>query len=129
VFGRVFARTTLDFNESWQGVLTHELFELLADPYVNRLVLGPRLWLVEVADPVESDAFNYPRTAADGSLVPISDFVTPAWYSKSARGPFDFRRHVKKRGQVLVDGYASYWTGFRWEQIFASKGGRKHERH
>lgn len=118
VYGRVFVRTTLDYGESWQGVFTHELFEMLADPYIDRLAKGKKLWLVEVADPVEDEAFNYPRRAADGSLVPISDFVTPAWYRKSGRGPYDFRRHVRRRGQVLKGGYASFWTGSNWGQIF-----------
>lgn len=118
VYGHVFARTTLDARESWQGCLTHELFEMLADPYIDRIAKGKRLWLVEVADPVESDRFNYGRRGADGSLVPISDFVTPAWYRSAGKGPFDFRRHVRRPGQLLRDGYASFWTGFKWEQVY-----------
>lgn len=118
VFARVFAADSVEYGDTWQGCLTHELFELLADPYVDRLALGKRLWLVEVADPVEDDRFNYPREAADGSLVPISDFVTPAWYRRNGHGPFDFRRYVKRPGQILPGGYVSYWTGHGWRQLY-----------
>jgi len=116
-FSKVFAADTVGYGETWQGCLTHELFEMLADPYIDRLTLSTRLWLVEVADPVEADAFNYTRTALDGSLVPISDFVTPAWYHKGAHKVYDFKRHVRKPFQILHRGYASYWENNAWHQL------------
>jgi len=116
-FSKVFAADTVGYGETWQGCLTHELFEMLADPYVDRLTLSTRMWLVEVADPVEADAFNYTRTALDGSLVPISDFVTPAWYHKGTHKVYDFKRHVRKPFQILHRGYASYWENNGWHQL------------
>lgn len=121
VYARVFVRTTLNWNVAWQAVFTHELFEMLADPYIDRLTLGPRLYLVEVSDPVEEDAFNYSLPDAGGNPTPISDFVTPAWYSKRTRGPFDFARHVAKRGEVLFGGYVSWWQDGAWHQAFGSR--------
>ena len=115
-FSKVFATDTVGYGETWQGCLTHELFEMLADPYVDRLTLSTRMWLVEVADPVEADAFNYTRIALDGSLVPISDFVTPAWYHKGTHKVYDFKRHVRKPFQILHRGYASYWDN-GWHQL------------
>src|SRR6266496_218740 len=35
---KVFARTDIDNGYSWQVTLTHELFEMLADPYTDRTV-------------------------------------------------------------------------------------------
>jgi hypothetical protein len=117
-YSKVFAASTVNNGESWQGCLTHELFEMLADPYINRMAFSNRMWLVEVADPVEADAYNYARHGADGSLVPISDFVTPSWYIPHSRAPFDFARHARKPLRLLPGGYVSYWD-VGWHQIFA----------
>lgn len=118
-YARVFAATSREYKCSWQSVLTHELFEMLADPWIDHFAQGWHLWLIEVADPVEDAQFDYFRRGADGKRVRISDFVTPAWYRRIAkRGPFDFGRHVKRKGQVLEGGYASFLTGDTWNFIF-----------
>lgn len=111
---RVFAAEGAAFNESWQLTFTHELFEMLADPWINHFAIwNNRTWLVEVADQVESGFYAYTING-----VVISDFVTPRWYNAKLRGPFDFTRHLKRAGQIGRHGYASYWTSGGWKQVF-----------
>jgi hypothetical protein len=110
-YARVFAKDALDSGYAWQAILTHELWEMLADPYANRYMKTNRWWLVEVADPVEDDAYNYSRPAADGSPVPISNFVTPRWYRRFAKPPYDFGGFVHFPQQILPGGYAAYYKG------------------
>lgn len=121
----VFARTGAEFNESWQLTFSHELFEMLVDPWINRLAQwNGRNWLVEVCDPPESGLYAY---FVDG--VAISDFITPRWYDRTLRGPFDFTRHLKRAGQIGKHGYASYLdpSAFGgWSQVFGFHAKRAH---
>lgn len=102
-------------DESWQLILTHELFEMLADPQANRYArYHDRTWLVEVGDPVESGFYAY----RIGGVV-ISDFILPAWYDAGATGPYDFAGALRRPGQVGRHGYASWRTDDgRWHQVF-----------
>lgn len=127
---KVFPQMSEDNGVSWQLVFTHELFEMLADPWVNRASLSkrtalmpPRWWLVEVADPVEDTAFTYTKPGISGTPVEISDFITPAWYGGAP--PYDFTGHVIRPLQILDGGYANYWMNGRWNNITvgASKWG------
>ena len=111
----VYAHTSALFNEAWSLVFTHELFEMLVDPWLNRFSLwNKRSWLVEDADPVESGFYAY---SING--VVISDFITPAWYGSiegKLAGPFDFTGGLKRAGQIGRHGYASYLNSGGWHQ-------------
>jgi hypothetical protein len=122
-YGKVFAVDSADDGANWQVVFTHELFEMLVDPYANRASLSKRFgkqharwWLTEVGDPVESDDYAYTRPSATGQPVFISDFITPAWYDKSSTR-YDFRGYVKRPTQLLPGGYANYWLNGRWNPV------------
>jgi hypothetical protein len=75
------------------SVISHEVLEMLADPWGNRFVPGPDIdtsnagrevfYLVEVCDPCENS--KYP---IDG--VQVSDFVRPSFYDRNGVAPFDF---------------------------------------
>lgn len=108
--------TTIESEDSWQVILTHELFEMLADPHVNRAIVTPdgdcgRTWSspcvfhwLETGDPVETH--HYYRPGLDGTPVPISDFVTERWWNpKAVRGQFDLMNLVHHPLQVLLGGY------------------------
>ena len=72
----------------WTVVLSHEILEMLADPYI---VTAPRYagsTLVEVCDPVEFVPYTI-----DG--VAVSDFVLPSWFQPRSQGPFDLQ-HVTR---------------------------------
>lgn len=111
---RVFAKTSSDFHEAWPLTFSHELFEMLVDPWINRQAQWHgRQWLVEVCDPPESGMYAY---FVDG--VPVSDFITPRWYDAKLRGPFDFTHGLRRSGQIGRHGYASFWAGSSWSQVY-----------
>jgi hypothetical protein len=81
---------------------SHEIAEMLADPYSNRTM---NRWLVEIADPVV--CCHYDLTLSDGNVVPVSDFVLPAWFKRKNRGPYDFINSlfIQEPFQFGPDGY------------------------
>ena len=103
----VFARTSLEDSVAVSEVITHELFEMLADPFINRAVRARgEWWLVEVSDPVVNDRWFYP--SATGKPVAIQSFVTPAWYG-TGKGPFDRNLKIRKPFQLRRGGYVAHW--------------------
>jgi len=102
---------------SWTITFTHELFEMLADPFIDRLSLaGSTPYLVEVGDPVESNQFAFTLKNTKGKDIKLSDFVYPQYYRPGAKGPYDFGHYVDRPLQLLMEGYISWWTPYGWEQ-------------
>lgn len=98
------AKTAQAHHEDWRLTASHELDEMLVDPFVDRkLWIKDKQWIVEVADPVESGADAYFK-----GNVPLSDFVTPAWFT-GGQGPYDFTGVLRKPGQLARGGYLSWW--------------------
>jgi hypothetical protein len=66
-----------DTGVPWTLAASHELFEMLVDPFAQTTTLATdgsgREWLDEVADPVE----DYSHSVRG---VVVSDFVYPAWF-------------------------------------------------
>ncbi len=115
--GKVFAKLDLQSGASWTVTLSHELLEMLADPWVNWCATGSdsRIYALEVCDAVEADELGY---TIDGVLV--SDFITPAWYEPTCADRLDFKQHVNKELELVLGGYISVFdpTG-GWTQINA----------
>lgn len=118
--GFVFARSDLQAGLKWTVTASHELLELLADPYVFSTVFvagqGFRhpatLLALEVADACEADQFAYnitvPPVAGQAAYdVAVSDFVTPAWFGAqpAADGKYSFMGHCTAPYQILSGGY------------------------
>jgi hypothetical protein len=104
--GFVFVHTALLADVSWQLVFTHELFEILGDPYANRgIVVRKTVYVVETADPVEDENYSYTRPSATGQPVVISDFVFENWFRKHSAWPYDFTHAARRPLQVLPGGY------------------------
>jgi hypothetical protein len=117
---KVFTKTDQQYGYSWTVTLSHELCEMLVDPWINQLaqVSDTDLYALEVGDPVEADDLGY---KIDGILV--SDFVLPYWFVPGAKGQFDFRGHCDRPLQVLPGGYMSVFvSGEGWTQIDANGG-------
>ncbi len=122
--GYVFCKTTIADGSLISTSASHELLEMLADPYANRAVavnVGGqiRIYALEVADPCEDDQFAY--KGADGILV--SDFVTPEYFDPRARGmKLDFCGHIQAPLQVLQGGFLPViLASGGWRQIVAGK--------
>jgi hypothetical protein len=97
--------------------LSHELLEMLADPWINWCAIGGdgQIYALEVADPVEADNLGY---EIDGVLV--SDFVTPAWFEPTEADRMDFKRHLSKAGELAPGGYISVLDPQKgWTQVTA----------
>ena len=115
--GKVFAKLDLQNRSSWTVTLSHELLEMLADPWINWCAMGSdgKIYALEVCDAVESDELGY---RIDGVLV--SDFITPAWYEPTSADRLDFRKHVSKELELPRGGYISTFDPTSgWSQVTA----------
>jgi len=102
----------VEADADWTIILTHELFEMLADPHIDRYAGASSkeypatvVYMLEVCDPVENDALAYTRQATDGTLIYISDFVTERWYSGKGGGKMDYTGHLKRAHSLYAGGY------------------------
>jgi hypothetical protein len=121
----VFAKTDIDNGYSWTVTFTHELFEMLADPFISLAAQtsNTQFYAYEVGDPVEADKYCYLRNDLHGRPVKISNFVTPAWFQPGLPGPFDHCKLLSKSLQLLSGGYVSIFTsGSGWSQRTLADG-------
>jgi len=125
---KVFAKTTMDAGEQWTVTASHELLEMLVDPFINLTVFlqnsafTGKLLPYEVCDAVQGDLCTYPISSADNIMV--SDFVTPAWF-EDFRQPnstrFDFKGLLTGPFQIYRGGYMSFFSvtaASGWQQTF-----------
>jgi hypothetical protein len=107
--GKAFVATAEDDDMPWSVVLSHELLEMLIDPYINlsAFVRDSRSGLLygyEVCDPVRSDSYRI-----DG--VEVSNFVYPDWFLPPQMRPdaqLDHLEKIKKPLQIRPGGYAIF---------------------
>jgi hypothetical protein len=116
----------VEYSTTWTVTASHELLEMLVDPYGRKETVGPApdgyagggevSYLVEVCDPCEDFEFSYSRSG-----VPLSDFVTPDYYtSAKTGGTFSFCGNATEPRRILKGGYISFadssdgawWQGF-----------------
>jgi len=103
----------VEVGSSWSLTASHEVLEMLADPFGNRLTAGPSpmsgqgrvAFLVEVCDPSEDAEFAY--TVND---VLVSDFYTPHYFDPVRRDgvQYSFTGKLTQPRQVLPGGYLSW---------------------
>lgn len=81
-YGFVFVSLTEELGEEWSATLSHEALELIGDPYVNLLAMGPHPeqpdfavfhWF-EMCDAVQAETYEI-----DG--VVVSNFVLPTYFT------------------------------------------------
>ena len=104
----------VEVGGSWSLTASHEVLEMLADPFGKRLIAGdspkPKQgrvkFLVEVCDPPEDEKFAY---SVNGVLV--SDFYTPRYFDpvKNVGVPYSFTGAITAPRQVLRGGYLSWY--------------------
>lgn len=114
-----FAEITVD--KDWSVTASHELLEMLADPYGHRFAASPDIdpdsdghivhYLVEVGDPCEVFAYSINGVA-------VSDFVVPDYYVVPAGGPVDFLQALQGPLDVPDGCYISWIdpADQRWHQ-------------
>ncbi|HWU86619.1 MAG TPA: hypothetical protein VN253_05065 [Kofleriaceae bacterium] len=109
-YGFVFTELAHQLGQPWTITLSHEVIEMIVDPQVNQLVVGPHPteptrsvpFLKEVCDPVQADSYVIDGTA-------VANFVTPAYYAvgSSPRSTNQCARDLAPFG-VLHGGYVQY---------------------
>jgi len=115
--GKVFAKSDIMAGSSISVTISHEILEMLADPYINSCMLssdGKRFFATEVCDAVEDDQFGYNITLPSGQTILVSDFQTRAWYGScpfvTGETIYDFMKHCSQPYEVKIGGYASAYT-------------------
>jgi hypothetical protein len=105
-------------DSDWSVVFSHEVLELLGDPYGKRMATRKsvrQLWIVEVCDPPEDTRFAY-----DIDGVKASDFLLPQYFNeKTTDKKLSFRGNITHPFTIREGGYLSYLDlrDNRWKQI------------
>lgn len=106
--------------------LSHELWEMLADPFLNFNIEDPDSgwkYMVENADAVESDKYGIVLPMPSGPSVLLSDFVLPSYFDFNAPSgvDYDYRKLLKDPiPAMLPEGYLMFQTqSGEWGQIDA----------
>lgn len=118
--GQPFALVT--FGSGWSVTASHEVLELLVDPFGNRTVSGLSVkpdqgrvdYLVEVADPIGDQKYSV-------NGVSVSDFYTPRYFDPVQSGgvQYSFTGAIAGPRQVLDNGYLTWHdpVGNQWWQL------------
>jgi hypothetical protein len=117
--GKVFVRTTQQDGGVVSITASHELLEMLADPWIDSAVqvADTTFWSLEVCDACEADRYGYTVNGVE-----VSDFVTPDWFRIGSPGPWDLRGHITRALELLPGGYIGEWTpNSGWSQKTADK--------
>lgn len=122
----------VQFGTQWSLTASHEVLEMLIDPFGSRLSAGdsPKadqgrvLFLVEICDPCQAAAVAY---TVNGVLV--SDFCTPEYFAPTGTtgARYSFTGAITQPRQVLADGYLTWvypTTGHLW-QLLMDDGQRR----
>lgn len=122
--GKVFVGDSDSYGYTWSNTFSHELLEMMADPYVSLCVFeenwygGGRLWSYEVCDACEHEAYSY----MIGDVL-VSDFVYPWWFNKrQSMTKYDHMGKIQKPFEILPGGYMTVYDvadGSRWQTVYA----------
>ena len=129
--GYVFAKTCQQFGINWTTTLSHEVLEMLADPWICEAAYHQTsntdvvLYCWEVCDACENQSYQI-----DG--ISVSDFVTPAWF-EDWRAPnstkFDHLGTIRAPLTLAAGGYISTFTpGSGWQQVSQGAAARMQAR-
>jgi hypothetical protein len=120
----VFAVDDIRYGYSPTVTATHEIAEMIADPWISEAVQisNTQFFAKEIADPCEADQLGFDITVEGFQPILCSDFVLPNWFIPGAGSKYDFMGHISKSLQILAGGYMSVFTsGKGWSQIYAEK--------
>lgn len=126
-YGRIFAKDDITYGYNWTVTLSHELLEMMLDPYVNLTVFrqttntAGMLYAYEACDACEADNLGYQING-----IQVSDFVWPAWFdttiTNTAGHRYDQMNHLTAPFQLYSGGYIGVFqvtNGSGWSSINA----------
>jgi hypothetical protein len=114
VFAYVDETVCRSAGEPMSRPLSHEFWEMLADPGLDRWIRLPdgREIAVEVSDMVNRVGFDVEaEILGNAGVVTLSDWVTPAWFSPGAPGPYDRAGVLSAPLEVAAGGYITKRAG------------------
>jgi hypothetical protein len=111
--GIIGVNTSRDDGVPWSSVLSHEVLEMIADPYAEASIqAGGFMYALEVCDPVEASDSTY---TIDG--ISLEPFVTPNWFRPGSLGPYDNRGVLSAPLQLARGGYCMQAPANGWRQL------------
>lgn len=125
----------LRYSDAWTVVLSHELVEMLVNPYVDFVLSsevfedgeGEEELLVEVADPAQDNRNGY---LVNG--IKVSDFYLPSYFNVSGTtltGKYSYTGAITQPKELLEGGYYSFKTRLgEWWQARKALGVVYYER-
>jgi len=127
--GKVFAKDDLTNGDSVSVTISHELLEMLGNPFINLTAFDinantlQQIFMHEMCDPCEADNLGYQIKG-----IQVSDFLLPAWFEPSVNtgGKLTFNNTITQPLTLAPGGYMSYYDlqQNKWMQKDAF-GGRK----
>jgi hypothetical protein len=118
--------SVVQFDEDWPITASHELLEMLGDPFGSRFIAAGSLireqgrvqYLLELCDPCEMFVYS-----VDG--VRVSDFLLPHYHHPFSRQTtsYSFTGRIRKAREVPQGGYLSWYvpkTGEWWQRTYFS---------
>lgn len=118
--GQPFALVSM--SRHWSITASHEVLEILVDPFGRRMVSGPSSksgqgrvdYLIEVCDPIGDQTYQVNGVA-------VSDFCTPHYFdpTQSAGVQYSFTGAIEGPRQVMENGYLTWHDpiGNEWWQL------------
>lgn len=99
----VFVKTAREYGDSPSAVASHELLEMLVDPYVNKPRTARhagKLYIMEICDAVQGEDYDVgePQGVKTGTMV--ANFVNPAYYGLPQ--PADPHAMSFRPGEIVV---------------------------
>lgn len=84
--------------------VSHEILETAGDVGANQFAFDNNhlLHAFEMCDAVEMQ--TYRKTCKDGTVVHVSNWLLPSWFTPGAAGPYDYMTSEKIRGAVAPPG-------------------------
>jgi len=112
---KVFVQTSQQDGVEPTEVASHELLEMVVDPWVNQPALvahDGKQYIVEVCDPVQGNGYQAPNGQT------LADFCWPAWFGKQqTRTALSQRESVHEPFVLAPQGYISVFENGSWTQI------------
>lgn len=111
--GKVFAADDKAAGSSLSVTISHELLEMLGNPFINLTAIDPnanqlqQLFMHEMCDPCEDDSLGYKI----GDVL-VSDFLLPEWFDPAAAPgtPLTFNKTISTPLSLATGGYMSIYN-------------------
>lgn len=106
--GYVFVGPSERADELWTEIVSHEVIEMLGDPWVNlEVARGDELWPRELCDAVQGQYYRTPLIEG----VEVANFVYPEYFLEGSDGPYDHLGRLSRPFSVAPTGYSLVTKG------------------